>query len=355
MASEFELLLWGPDRTHLEEVAQAASEEIDALERQLSAYFPTSDVCWLNRTAPHRPARVEPGLFRLLQRAERVHAETEGAFDVTVGPLVKCWGFFRRQGRIPPADELATARDRVGMHHVHLDPTDRSVSFDREGVEINLGGIGKGYAVQRVIDLLRRYRVDSAFVHVGHSSIAAFGVPPLVVRHPEQEVKDRAVPPLVVRHDSAVPSGWRVGLRHPRQPEERLGLPPLPAADCGLQGLDSEIRNPKSEIRNRLGVVRLRSESLSASGDYEQFFEVNGRIYSHILDPRTGAPAQGTWSAWAKTPDSAWADALSTAFFVLGAEGTRRYCQAHEDVGAALVPATEGEPELICIGKMEIE
>jgi thiamine biosynthesis lipoprotein len=325
-------------------VAQAAGEEIDALGRQLSAYLPTSDVCWLNRTAPHRPARVEPGLFRLLQRAEQVHAETEGAFDVTVGPLIKCWGFFRRQGRIPPADELAAARAGVGMHHVHLDPTDRSVSFDREGVEINLGGIGKGYAVQRVIDLLRRYRVDSAFVHVGHSSIAAFGEPPLVVRRPEQEVKDRAVP-----------SGWRVGLRHPRQPEERLGVLSLQIADCGSQSLESEIRNPKSEIRNRLGVVRLRNESLATSGDYEQFFEVDGRIYSHILDPRTGEPAQGIWSAWAKAPNGAWADALSTAFFVLGVEGTRRYCQSHEDVGAALVPATEGEPELIWMGKMEIE
>ena len=300
MGSEFELLLEGPDRTHLREVAQVACEEIDALEQQLSSYIPTSDVCWLNRTAPQRPARVEPELFRLLQRAHQVHAETEGAFDITVGPLIKCWGFFRRQGALPSAEALAAARTQMGMEHIHLDPTDRSVSFDRAGIEINLGGIGKGYAVQRVIDLLRRYRVDRAFIHVGHSSMTAWG------------------------RLSGDP-GWPVGLRHPRR------------------------------VDKRLGTVYLHDGSLSASGDYEQFFEVGGQSYSHILDPRTGAPAPGTWSAWAQTPDGAWADALSTAFFVLGIGKTRQYCRVHEEVGAALVPANAGEPELIRIGKMEIE
>jgi thiamine biosynthesis lipoprotein len=112
-----------------------------------------------------------------------------------------------------------------------------------------------------------------------------------------------------------------VGLRHPRQPDRRLG------------------------------VVRLQEEALSASGDYEQCWEVEGRRYSHILDPRTGFPAQGIWSAWARAPEAALADALSTAFFVLGVEGTRRYCQTHREVEAALVPATEGEAELVWIGR----
>lgn len=300
MATEFELLLWGSDATHLQEVAEAACEEIDALERQLSAYLPTSDVCWLNRTAPYRPAQVEPGLFRLLQLAARLHAETEGAFDITVGPLIRCWDFFRRQGTIPPAEELDAARRRVGMWHIHLDPRDCSVSFDREGIEINLGGIGKGYAVQRAIEFIRRYCVHSALVHAGFSSIVAFGNP-------------------------LDGSGWRVGLRHPRQPDRRLGA------------------------------VRLSDEALSTSGDYEQFFEVAGNRYSHILDPRTGLPAQGTYSAWAQAPEGGWADALSTAFFVLGVEGTQRYCHTHPEVGAALVPAREEEGEFVCLGKLEIE
>lgn len=317
MATEFEVVLVGPDLRHLRAVAQEAFEEIDRLEEQLSAYRPTSDVCWLNRTAFHRPARVEPGLFDLLQTARRIWQETDGAFDVTVGPLVKCWGFFRREGRVPSPEDLAAARERVGMQYVELNPAQRTVRFLREGVELNLGGIAKGYAVQWVADRIRHYDVASALVHGGQSSIAAWGTPP---------VCGPAGNPLGGRSRL---EGWRVGLGHPRRTDARLG------------------------------VVRLRDEALSTSGDYELFFEVEGRLYSHLLDPRTGEPASGLWSTWVVASDAAVTDALSTAFFVLGVEGTRDYCDQHDGVAAFLCPASgalesEGEPELLHLGRAVI-
>jgi len=343
MATEFEVVLYGPDLQHLRAVAQEAFDEIDRLEEQLSAYRPTSDVCWINRTAFHRPVRVEPGLFDLLQTARRIWQETDGAFDITVGPLVRCWGFFRRGGASPLSfrrggagggvrpspEDLAAARARVGMQYVELDPAERTVRFLREGVELNLGGIAKGYAVQWVADRIRRYNVASALVHSGQSSIAAWGTPPPL---PPLRGGGRGGAPFVVPPGTlwvGGPFGWRVGLGHPRRTDARLG------------------------------VVRLRDEALSTSGDYELFFEVEGRTYSHLLDPRTGEPASGLWSTWVVASDAAVTDALSTAFFVLGVEGARDYCEQHDGVAAFLCPArgdleSEGEPELLHLGRAVI-
>ncbi len=285
MATTFEIVLLGDDRDFLAAAGHEALDEVERLEEQLSVYVPTSEVSWVNERAAIEPVRVEPRLFDLLQLSARLSEETQGAFDITAGPLVKAWGFYRQQGVVPSAETIAQTLEHVGMRHVLLDEGDSTVRFDRAGVEINLGSIGKGYAVDRAAAVLRNLGVEAALIHGGYSTIYALGAPP----------------------DA---EGWVIGIRHP---------------------LDEE---------KHITTVTLRDQALSTSGSYEQFFEVDGKRYSHILDPRTGTPARGMWSSSVIAPSATESDALSTAFFVLGEEGARAYCARHPEVSAVLAPET---------------
>jgi thiamine biosynthesis lipoprotein len=290
MGTEFQVIVWGqPDdrrdrtRTELQAAAEGALDEAERLDGRLSLYVESSDVCWINRHADGDAVRVEPELFRLLQVAARVHRDTDGAFDVTVGPLMECWGFFRGQGQLPGHEAIQEALGRVGMQHVLLDEQRGTVRFEQPGMTIDLGGIGKGYAVERMADMLRRLGVRGALIHGGLSTIYALGTPP----------------------DA---QAWTVGIQDPYDADRRLTT------------------------------LKLRDQALSTSGSYEKLFEVDGHIYSHILDPRTGRPAEGLLGASAITGSPTEADALSTAFFVMGMEGTRGYCAKHPGVRAILVP-----------------
>lgn len=297
MGTAFEVALVGDDPDELTRAAEAALDEVDALDEQLSVYIEASDVSAINAEAAAKPVRVEPELFDLLMLCQRLHRETAGAFDITVGPLLRCWGFYRRKGRVPPAGELAKARRLVGMDHVTLDPKARTIAFDRRGVAIDLGGIGKGVAVDRVADELRRLGHESFRVHGGTSSVYARGAPP-------------------------GRKAWQVSIRHPLV------------------------------AKKRLATLELSGRALSTSGGYERFFDVGGKRYCHIIEPRTGRPVQGMLSCSVLTPNATEGDALSTALFVLGVEGARRYCRKHKDVEAILVPVPpRGQPpRLVRIG-----
>jgi thiamine biosynthesis lipoprotein len=261
---------------------------IDRLEAQLTVYRATSEVSRLNRLAPLALVPVESHLFDLLSLAQRLSRKTGGAFDITTGPLIKVWGFFQRAGKVPSDAELGAAMNVVGMQHISLDHERRSVRFDREGVEINLGSIGKGYALDRATELLRDgWRISSTLLDGGTSSILALGSPP----------------------DDA--HGWEVGLKHPWEPR-------------------------------RLARLRLRDRALATSGARHQHFNYNDRKLGHVLDPRTGRPAEGIALAAALAPTAAEADALATAFFVLGIEETRQYCDEHPQIGALLLADEPG-------------
>ena len=177
MATRFELVLVGNDPVALRAAGEEALDEIERLEAQLSLYRPTSEIAHLNAQAAVRPVCVEPGLFRLLQHAKRLSGETDGAFDITVAPLMRCWGFTGGTGQLPDPEALARAKAVVGMHLVELDEGNFTVRFAKPGMMLDLGAIGKGYALERAAALLLEAGVSNALLHGGTSTVCALGKP----------------------------------------------------------------------------------------------------------------------------------------------------------------------------------
>src|SRR6185503_10192694 len=178
MATRFEIVLHGENEVGLRAAAEEALDEIERLEAQLNLYQPTSEISHINARAAFEPVRVEPSLFRLLQHAQRLSEETDGAFDITVAPLMRCWGFMRGTGRLPDPADVAKALEQVGMRRVRLDEEHFAVSFAREGVMLDLGSIGKGYALERAAELLREAGIHSGLLHGGTSTVYALGQGP---------------------------------------------------------------------------------------------------------------------------------------------------------------------------------
>jgi len=271
MATRFEILLHGPNAPALRAAGEEALDEIDRLEAQLSLYRRTSEISRVNALAAREAVRVSPGVFRLLQAAQQLSAATGGAFDITIAPLVRCWGFMGGTGQFPEADQVAEARAKVGMNLVELNAADFTVRFAREGVMLDLGAIGKGHAVEYAAGLLREAGVTSALLHGGTSTIHALGGPP------EGEF-------------------WQVALEYPQE------------AGGGTD-------------RRHLATVSLRDEALSVSAVWGRSFKVDGKTFGHVLDPRSGQPVAGALLAAVVTESATEADALSTALLVAGEAG----------------------------------
>lgn len=248
MATRFELAMFGDEPHRLRAIGEAALFEIDDCDAAISPFRPGSAIARVNREAHERPVRVDGLTFRLLERCTALHAATGGAFDVTVGPLLRALGF---RGEPPAsADALAEARAAVGMQHVELDPEACTVRFARAGMAIDVGAIGKGFALDLAADVLREHAV-AALLHGGTSTVIAVGAPPGL-------------------------AGFRVG----------IGPWPDPP------------------------VATLRELGLSVSAAHGR--TVAGR--GHVIDPRTGEPAAGPPAAAAVLARSATdADAWSTA------------------------------------------
>jgi thiamine biosynthesis lipoprotein len=311
MACEFEVQLAASREDDSMEHVFAALDLAEELEAQMTVYRSDGEVVRINRCAGREPVRVESRLFDLFRQAERLSHETSGAIDITSGPLSDAWGFSRREGRIPSEAAIAAAREQVGMHYVSLDEEAKTIAFRRSGVSVNLNSIGKGYALDRMAELLVLNSVGDYLLHGGKSSVLARG------NQPGHVAADGS--PACASHSEADPlrhAGWTVGLRHPLRPAERL------AEFC------------------------LHDQSLSTSGSGTQFFIRGGRRYGHILDPRTGRPAEGLYSATVIAPTAAEADALSTAFYVMGPDKVEEYCAAHPEIGALLVAPTERDAEV---------
>ncbi len=289
MACDFEFFLNAGQYPSGTDVALAGHDLVAHLEDQLSVYRSTSEISELNRRAGSGPSPVEPRLFALLQLAVELHAATSCAFDITAGALSEVWGFTRRSGALPTAEAIEAARAHVGTRWLNLDTAQQTLAIERPGVQINLGAIGKGYALDRVAELFAAAEVNDYILHGGHSSVLARGT------------------------HGALPlgSGWQVGIRHPLRPQKRLGQ------------------------------LLLVDGAVATSGSGTQYFEHAGQRYGHIIDPHTGWPAQGVLSTTVRAPNAATADALSTAFYVLGPAAAERFCAEHPEIACLLVSAGE--------------
>ena len=328
MACEFEVLLDARKYPAGPDAAVEALDLVEALEAQLTVYRDTSEISRLNQRAYEERVEVEAGLFRLLEQAKELWTATGGAFDVTSGALSKVWGFYRRQGQMPNPSEVAQALAKVGSQHLELDSTRASIRFLVPGLEINLGAIGKGYTLDRCAELLVSHGIDDFLIHGGNSSVLARGArgQETGVRGQESGIRSQESADRVdsdvglisnLKSDASSPSSqpsapspslpWSVGLRPPLRPEHRLAE------------------------------FVLKNQALGTSGSGSQFFHHQGKRYGHILDPRTGWPAEQVLSATVIAPTTAEADALSTAFYVLGLAGAKAYCQQHPQISALLV------------------
>ncbi len=270
MGSTYSVVIYGYDRNQMVAAMEAAFDEVRRIDHLLSNYRLNSELSEINRFAAERPVKVTPEVFRLLSKCIEISRESEGAFDISVGPLMKVWGFYRGRGRLPSKDEVAQALKKTGYQKIQLDAENRTVRFTEAGVELDPGGIGKGYAVDRMVEILKENGITSALVTAGGSSIYGLG-------------------------DPNNGKGWEVKIRDPKNP------------------------------RKTVAEVYLRNESLSTSGNYEKFFEAEGKIYSHIMDPRTGYPASGVLAVSVIAPKTLDSEAWTKPYFILGRQWAAKH------------------------------
>ncbi len=273
MATTFEVIVQYEDKSYAQQAAQAAFDEVDRLERDLSRFLENSDVARINNLPALRPLPLSLDTFECLKISAEMSRETGGAFDVTVGFLVDCWRDEEKKPRTPTPEELQSARERTGMHLILFDEPTHAIALTASPVRVDLGGIGKGYAVDKMAEMLREWSIDRALIHGGFSSVLALDAP----------------------HGAR---GWPVTLSHP--------------------------------LDRRRTLARLALEHISVSGSGLE----KG---PHIIDPRRGTPVKGKMAAWSIAPDAARADALSTAFMLMTLDEITSYCTERPQVRALLI------------------
>jgi thiamine biosynthesis lipoprotein len=298
MATMFELVLPFGHCLPMSAIYQAL-DVIDDLESQLTVYRQTSEVCEVNRRAAMEEVVVSETLFALLQESQDISRETGGAFDVTAGALIKAWGFFRGPKQIPSELDRLQALAATGWQNMELNSDHGTVRFQVAGLEINLGSIGKGYALDQAGTWLKHHaEAESVLLHGGKSSVLASGRPP-------------------------GQNGWSVAVEHPWNSSQKLVT------------------------------VSLRDRAMATSAATYKHLIHQGKKLGHILDPRKGWPASGVASATAIAPTATQADALATAFYILGLEATSQYCRQHPEIAAVLLRDGANQPDLINLPQRE--
>lgn len=287
MGTTFEIWVYASSADEAAALFNDAFEEIERIEAIFSTYRASSELARINRLAATHPVTTDPEVFRFLQRGFAYSAATNGAFDLTVGALVHTWGFFRKHGTYPTAAAHDSALQQTGWEKVHLDTETRTVAFDRAGMVLDPGAMGKGYALDRVADMLRRQGAEAALLSSGQSTYYALGAPP---HRP----------------------GWPIHV-------------PVPY-----------------DTAQKLSTVHVRDAGLSTSGQYEKFVVLDGQRYGHIVDPRSGHPVADMLQTSVVAPTAEASDALSTALFVLGVSDGSAYIESLANTAALFVV---GSPE----------
>jgi FAD:protein FMN transferase len=285
MGTLFKVVLYAPDETTAKKAATAAFARVAELNRIMSDYLPDSELMRLCKQAGGPPMEVSRELFDILQQAEKFSEMTGGAFDVTVGPVVRLWRRARRSGQLPAAEELKKALALVDFHKIRLDANGRRVQLLLAGMLIDLGSIAKGYAADAALAVLRRQGLTRALVAAG-GDIAVGDAPP----------------------DAP---GWKVGIAPLKSPD----APPT-------------------------RYLLLSNAGVSTAGDSEQFVKIEGKRYSHIIDPTTGLGLIGRRSVTVIAANATTSDALDTAIAVMGRERGLQFAERH-GIAAVLTFETE--------------
>lgn len=283
MACDFQVFLNLGQAPQGPEAVLEAFALVDELEDRFSIFRGHSELTRVNQFAAEVDVPVESDLFALFQLADALHNETAGAFDISTTALSRAWNFFSRQPAVPSTEAIAAALEKVGQRNLQLDPQRRSVHFSKRGIELNLHSIGKGFAVRRMAEHLQQRGLRDFVIHGGQSSVLAVG--DCLPREAEQ-------------------GGWRIGLTHPVFPERRLGE------------------------------FLLTNRALGTSGSARQGLVHRGQRLGHILDPRTGWPANQWLSTTVLHPDPTQADALATAFYVMTEAEIIDYCRSRPELAA---------------------
>lgn len=281
MGTLVEITVCAGDEASAFDLLNQAFSEFERIEQLMSTRIETSEVARINREGFPGPIVIDREVFDLIKRSIEIDRETSGAFDITVGPLLKLWPLYRAEKILPNDDQIHQALERTGTELMMLDPEKSTLMFKQPGMAIDLGGIAKGYAIDRTIALLRQAGVTSALVNAG-GDLYALG------RKPDGKP-------------------WRVGVRHPRRPEELIA------------------------------VLDVHDVAIMTSGDYERFFLKDGKRYSHIIDPRTGFTSRGTASVTIAAPNATRADALATGVLVLGPAAGLELVNRLPDVEGAIL------------------
>jgi len=297
MGTFFDIFVAGRELSYAQAAAQEAFGELDRLEQELSRFNPASDVSQINRLARGRSVAVGHATIECLRTVARIHTETGGAFDVTIGRLTACWKTNSGGVRTPTGDELDAALSCTGMDLLKIDESGHTVGVKADGVRIDLGGVGKGYALDQMAAILRDWDIEFALISSGGSTALALDAP----TPPDA--------PAAGRH------GWKVSLGDASAP---VGV---------------------------IGSVRLRHRALSGSAAPPD--------NRHIIDPRTGRPVTDKLGAWAAAPSAAVADALSTAFMAMSPDEVEAYCKKRRDVSAILTTVEPGGRHVHQFGKWE--
>ena len=279
MATTFEILIVHEDQRYAQQAAIAAFDEVDRLEGELSRFIEGSDIWQINNLPADQPLPLCLDAFECLKISARMFAETDGAFDVTIGSLFQCWRNEDETPRTPSTEELELARQRTGTDLLELDETELAVTLLASPVQVDLGGIGKGYAVDRAAELLREWSIETALISGGYSSVLALDAPPGT-------------------------EGWPLTLSNPADRSQALARPHLESGALGGSGLQKG---------------------------------------GHIISPRTGRPTSGKLAAWSGAADAATADALSTAFMIMAPEEIEQYCALHPDTRAMVIAYEESQ------------
>lgn len=313
MATRFELALCGENPVALRAAGEAALREIERLEARLSRFRSDSEIAHLNARAAHEPVRVAPDLFALLRRAAQLTRLTDGAFDITVGPLLQAWGEAEKSNTPSTPEALAQARANVGADKLLLDERERTVRFARAGVTLDLGAIGKGYALDCAVEILREAGVSNALVHGGTSTVFALGQPP----------------------DAPA---WKVA----------IGSPPMSGPEGPVESAPAKIlrKAPDESSRSVFDPVDLCDEALSISAVWGRWWRVGNRRHGHVVDPRTGEPVRDSLLAAVVWSSATEADALSTALLTLGRSGKNRLHERFPGLRSWLITTEEWEDKL---------